>query len=442
MKNVRVLTLSRQFALVMTIGLLSLQPMAQFSMSGEIRPRAEYLHGFKTLAASNQDHAFFVDQRTRLNFEYRAEDFETFIQVQDIRTWGSSSQLNRSDGFQSIHQAWGKLKFNDKFNMKLGRQEIILDDHRIFGSVAWAQQARSHDALIFGYKDSTVTAQLGGAYNQNGPQLNTTFYSVPKNYKAIQYLWLNKVFSKKLDVSVLFLNNGIQATKSDTSGNVVGWKDNYSQTFGTSARFGSGKLTGRASFYYQMGVHGDWSNTEIAAMNGRLDLLYKASDKFSIEGGYEYLSGTSQIDIANKKLNSFNPFYGTNHKFNGYMDYFYVGNHAGSVGLQDGFLGFAFKKEKYVVKLIGHYFLAAADVMDVAEFASTGTYKAMSPGLGQEVDLVFGYKLAKGVMLQGGYSQMLGTETMVAIKGGSTSEISNWSWMMLTFKPNFYESKK
>ena len=32
---------------------------------------------------------------------------------------------------------------------------------------------------------------------------------------------------------------------------------------------------------------------------------------------------------------AFTPFYGTNHKFNGFMDYFHVGNHANSVGLID-----------------------------------------------------------------------------------------------------------
>ncbi len=32
---------------------------------------------------------------------------------------------------------------------------------------------------------------------------------------------------------------------------------------------------------------------------------------------------------------AFTPLYGTNHKFNGWMDYFYVGNHGSSIGLQD-----------------------------------------------------------------------------------------------------------
>ena len=40
-----------------------------------------------------------------------------------------------------------------------------------------------------------------------------------------------------------------------------------------------------------------------------------------------------------KENNSFTPFYGTNHKFNGHMDYFYVGNHIGNVGLREGARG-------------------------------------------------------------------------------------------------------
>ncbi|MDZ7608893.1 MAG: hypothetical protein U5K79_25710 [Cyclobacteriaceae bacterium] len=37
-------------------------------------------------------------------------------------------------------------------------------------------------------------------------------------------------------------------------------------------------------------------------------------------------------DLTDTNDKSFNPLYGTNHKFYGYMDYFYVGNSHGQVG--------------------------------------------------------------------------------------------------------------
>jgi hypothetical protein len=36
-------------------------------------------------------------------------------------------------------------RLTEAFSMKLGRQEVIYDNSRIFGNVDWAQQGRSHD---------------------------------------------------------------------------------------------------------------------------------------------------------------------------------------------------------------------------------------------------------------------------------------------------------
>ena len=133
------------------------QLMAQSTIDGEIRPRFEYIHGTKSPADSLQQNAAFIDQRTRINFGHKTDGYQAKVSLQDIRTWGSQSQLNRTDGLSSIHEAWGESFIHKKLSLKFGRQEIILDDSRIFGNVGWAQQGRSHDAFIFKIKsDSTL----------------------------------------------------------------------------------------------------------------------------------------------------------------------------------------------------------------------------------------------------------------------------------------------
>ena len=114
------------------------------------------------------------------------------------------------------------------------------------------------------------------------------------------------------------------------------------------------------------------------------------------------------------------------------MDYFYVGNHIGSVGLQDIFIGLNYKPGKFTTGADLHFFSAAADVADVNNGGA-----AMPSYLGTEIDLTFGTNLTKGVALKGGYSQMFGTKTLVAIRGGSTEAVSNWAWLMLVVKPTF-----
>lgn len=119
------------------------------------------------------------------------------------------------------------------------------------------------------------------------------------------------------------------------------------------------------------------------------------------------------------------------------MDYFYVGNHGNSVGLQDIFVQLNAKAKKFSVGLHTHFFSAVGDVEDPN---STGT--AMSKGLGTEIDFFFGFNLTKGVAFKGGYSQMFATETMEAIKGGSKDETSNWAYAMVIFKPTLFSHKK
>ena len=230
----------------------------QFTLSGEFKPRTEYRHGFKALANTDQDYALFTDQRTRLIAGYKTDGFQTKISVQDIRTWGAVPQLATTDGLTSIHEAWAEAFMCEHFSFKFGRQEIILDDHRIFGNVDWAQQARSHDAGIIKYTDSTFFAQLGFALNNNAPQLTTRRYTVPRSYKALQFLWLHKDFNPQLGASVLFLNNGQQATQIDTAGDFIAneYKIFYTQTIGGRVTFKKDKLSANANIYSQMGKNG------------------------------------------------------------------------------------------------------------------------------------------------------------------------------------------
>ncbi|MCK6649604.1 MAG: alginate export family protein, partial [Bacteroidia bacterium] len=329
---------------------------AQTSLSGEIRPRFEYRHGFGTPADSLQKSAQFMQQRTRLNFGYKSEKVKVGIVVQDIRVWGSQAQLNSYDvNTYGIHEAWAEYNFTKKISMKLGRQEISYDDQRIMGAVDWAQQGRSHDAFLLKYTDSTFAAHFGVAYNQDNVSSAATA-STLGTYKEMQYLWLNKQI-KKLNISLLALNVGKQSTVNVNS-------TRYVTTAGTHIEYKASPLFLGANFYYQMGDEmGAYSSKKaprkVSALNASFDAAYTIKEKFSIGLGYEYLSGQSQTDttIAYNDVNhAFNPVFGTNHKFNGYMDYYYVGNHINTVGLQDIIFRLKYKTEKWNLALDFHQF--------------------------------------------------------------------------------------
>lgn len=440
---------------------LATQVQAQFQIDAELRTRGELYNGYKALSSKNQEAGFSISQRTRLNFGYTSKWADLYVSVQDVRIWGNNPQLTVGSGASTwLHQAYAVGKLAKWVDVKIGRQQIVLDDHRIFGSVGWAQQARSHDAAVLRfYPDSKTKIWVGAAYNQTAANLVGTLYTTQRNYKTMQFLWANRSFGK-VKASILFLNNGLQVNANDslaflgtgTSTNMVSYSEKatyFSQTIGFRAGYDGAKFKAFGAFYYQLGNNGafkiDSTNTSASgefsidrtnlnAMLARIDLLGKVGP-VTLTGGYEYQSGNSQVN-PDADDQAFNPFYGTNHKFNGLMDYFYVGNHAKSVGLHDAFLGVKFTHKGFFIGATAHYFLAASDVNDPNNLGT-----AMNSGLGAELDIVTGYKFNKEVSILAGYSNMFGTSTMEALRGGDKDALSNWAFLMITFKPVLFNSE-
>ena len=395
----------------------------QFDLSAEIRPRYENRHGFGTLLPTNADGANFVSQRTRLNFDFSQDKIKLGVSLQNVRTWGDISTLGADDQATMLHEAWAQALLTDNFSVKLGRQEIVYDDHRIFGNVGWAQQARSHDAMIAKFSLSEKSKlDVGFALNADAQTNIDNLYSNTAGYKTFQYAWYHTDFSS-VGLSLLALNNGVEYIKAGEQ------EVAYSQTLGTHITVKEGDLSSDFSLYLQTGEIG---GNDVSASNFAANLKYKLNSQFTVGFGGEYLSGKDTND-ASSDIKSFNPLYGTNHKFNGWMDYFYVGNHGGSVGLVDLNAVVTYSKDKFSASIMPHFFSSAADIY------SGGT--KMDKNLGTEIDFTVGYKIAKDIALSAGYSKMYGTNSMEVIKLGDKDEDNSWSWIMLTINPKLFSSK-
>jgi hypothetical protein len=429
MKTQRALFLSVCFVL---FGIITVN--GQFLLHGEYRPRTEYSHGYKALASKGQQPSLFTSQRTRLIFNYTSQKVKTGLVLQDVRLFGSQPQLVGNHDFGvSIHQAWAELMFHPTFSLKVGRQELVYDNARILGNVDWVQQARSHDVALFKF-EGALRAHLGLAYHESGDITNNHYFG-PDAYKAMQFLWLHREFGD-LKMSFLLLNNGRPVNTLDTLGMIVNQEIEYSQTAGTHLVFGLKPFEFTGYLYAQAGRDG--LGREICcSWNGSLQAQYTISHHYQFILGIEHLSGLSQIGSPADGNTAFNPMYGTHHAFNGWMDYFYVGNHLNSIGLTNPYLKFAYKRSKYLFEAHGHYFLAAADIAKPDD-----PTLPMGKGLGTELDMMIGYNLSDIASIRVGYSQMFGTESLVAIRGGKTDVTSNWAWCQILVRPVFFTSKQ
>lgn len=396
---------------------------AQLNIDAELRPRFEYRHGFQTLFPNGEDPAAFISQRTRLNTRYTMDKLHFYLSIQDIRVWGDVSQLNRGDrnGF-GVHQAWGEILFSPAVSLKLGRQTLNYDDQRIFGDVGWVQQARSHDVALLRYKENDFFFDIGAGFNQDNESLTGTTLTTPRTYKSIQFAWLHKDW-KNVSGSFLFLNNGLQFIDAiDETNN----ETRYSQTLGTHLRYKKARLALVSNIYYQFGK--DVGDNTISAYLLGLDVHYDLSAKWKAILGVEFQSGNDGATPSNGENKAFNPFYGTNHKFNGLMDYFFVGNHINSVGLGDFFL-----KSNIVLggksrlSTAVHYFSAVADIPN-----------SDSKQLATELDLVYTYRFSKDITIRAGYSHLFASEGIEVLRNNFDGNTNNWGWVMVTIKPTLF----
>lgn len=407
------------------------QAQAQFTVNGQYMGRAEMRHGFQTLADTNQKPSIFVSQRARMNAEYKSSRYKVYIAVQDIRTWGSvANAAIDTKGLLSVYEAYGEVFIRPKFSVKMGRQAIAHGDERIFGSLDWAMQGRRHDAMVFNYADSSWRVETGFAYNQDAESSRWSQYTV-NNYKTFQYIWYNQQF-KKLNLGALILNTGFVGSKMNQTTQKLDTLTLFTQTLGARADYNDKKFSVGGFVYAQFGK--DPTNRNVKAVDISVEGSLKPNKEWILTLGTEYISGTSQVDTANKENNSFNPYFGTNHRFNGYMDYFYVNNHLNSVGLHDVFYKTTYVGKRFLAGINLHYFSAAADIRN----KNMGPTDALgSRYLGFETDLTFGFQIADGCSLQGGYSQMFGSTGLQTLRGvSSLTPNSNWAYLMLMIRPN------
>lgn len=406
---------------------------AQFTLDGEFRPRTEYRNGFGNLIADDADAGFGISTRIRLNTGYKTDTYKVFISLQDIMVWGENRQILPYDQNNSfaVFQAWAEINLGEGFSTKIGRQVLSYDDQRIMGGLDWAQQGRNHDAALLKYKKETFMLDFGLAFNQDyshptgfvstGTGYNTTGLF---SYKTMQYLYLKQAW-EKFTGSLLLMNNGFQ--EFDTGSNPDGVSN--LQTLGTHLDYKEGSFGVAVNAFVQTGKRQGEVDVKGAYLLG-LDLSYKVSNKVGLGAGLEIISGN---DGDTGETGAFFPLYGTNHKFNGFMDYFYVGNHTNSIGLFDVHVSANFKLDD-----------TSSLMIKALNFSGEQALASGEKSLGTEVDLVFKKKF-KDYALVVGYSHLFPSDGMYELKGiteAATSDMQNWGWAMLVIKPKFLNGTK
>lgn len=412
--------------LALTILILSQgTALAQFILSAELRPRTEFRHGYATLAAPTSRAAIITSQRSRLNFLLYHKKYQVGLSIQDVRVWGDEGQL-RNIPSVAAHEVWGEIILIPGLSLKLGRQELVYDDHRLLGNVNWVQQARSHDAALLKFRRNDWQIDIAAAYNNENASLFRRRYTLA-NYRSLFFLWLNKPLNKTLKISILSIADGFQAADTTTDDII------YRYTAGSHLQFKAQNAGLIGTFYYQAGKNRKHTNLSafMFALKGRY--RYK---RLSLNAGIDYLSGTDGLNNSNSTNNTFSTLYATNHKFYGYMDYFLdIPLQTANGGLRDLYAGIKYNIAPKAALLVNfHQFSLAENVSDPE---SPGN--AIDKTLGTEIDAMLNHDFYSDLNIKAGYSVMFPTASMEVLKGGNKDVSQYWAWLMITFKTEFFK---
>ena len=148
----------------------------EFTMSMQIRPRAEYRNGAQFPRFEGDKAAAFINNRARLSMEYKRSDLSMKISAQHVGVWGQDPQIDTNGRF-IMNEAWAKLDFGAGFFAQLGRQTLSYDDERILGGLDWNVAGRYHDALKLGYAKNAHQLHFILAFNQNKARMPTNCIS-------------------------------------------------------------------------------------------------------------------------------------------------------------------------------------------------------------------------------------------------------------------------
>ncbi len=313
-----------------------------------------------------------INLRTRVG--YRTGEFwktSAYVQLHNVSNF--MEEFSHADGGDTandviadpdgsrVHQAYLDLKALPDTVVRLGRQEIIMDDHRLVGNINWRQNGQSFDAVSLTNKSLPATTLYAAYVNQvNTINLDYVdldgFYILHATYEGIKDQTIS-AFAYLLDTE----DDSDAARDCATYGFRAAGKlymVEYALDYAHQSDFADGE-----------DHDGDMVNVFVAAkvMMAKLG------------AGYSYISGQNGSDRP------FDTLFSTAHKFNGWADQF-LSTNGGALrdGLQDFYVQAGTNYMGFKFLAVYHYFDTADD--DYFD----GTY-------GDEIDLLVARKLTKNL---------------------------------------------
>jgi hypothetical protein len=373
---------------------------AKFELSGSARVRAE-AHDNSDFSGSAKDYTDYVGSRFRLDLKVRVnEKALVFVQPQFSKIWGepeyvpSSATGNTStntsgatnDTPLDVHQAYLSYAQTESFSYLIGRREMNYGDELLVGGVGWSNTGRSFDLVQANFK--------------YGPGSVEAFHSrvVDRNVSAAGL--------GDRDFSGLYSSNKVADWMQAADAYVFYLDDPSTGPAASTAAYGVRVKSPAGAFDYRA-----------EATFERVKAATKSDERqYDVELGYTVFAGKS-IRVAGEYFHAsenFDQLFPTGHKWLGYADLFSRRN-------IEGYRGRVSAKPipDLTASIDYHRFQRAETDTSAYKFGGTAYGTAGTDShIGDEFDLVLGYKVDENVTLEGGAARVMPGDYLKA-NGGS-----------------------
>lgn len=301
------------------------------------------------------DDANALTARLRLNYKTGsfngwsafAEYDHVFHLIRDFNAGGGTTptkgdyQVVADPKGSDLNQAYLDYKGSDEWGLRLGRQKILLDNHRYVGHVGWRQNEQTYDAALF------TTSAL---------ERTTLAYAYVGQVRRIFGQSASVPFSK-MNVDAHLLNAKVKLSDSWSVTPYVYYIDNKDAAATSTSTLGA-RLTGgveagegKVSLVAEFATQSDAGNNPVSYDAD----YYHLGATWAMENGLSLGLAQESLGTDSSNLQSFRTPLATLHAFQGWADMFLS---TPAAGIDDLYFTARFKLGKWGLTGVYHDFSA------------------------------------------------------------------------------------
>ncbi|MBO9584442.1 MAG: alginate export family protein [Flavobacterium sp.] len=392
----------------------------QFILNAEIRPRAEYTSNYILPPNVSIDPYLYLTQRNRVSMAYSHKKWLVKSDFQEIHLWDQNSKAGKTVGL-NFYQLFFETKFKS-FNLRIGRQSVLLDNGRLFSDAPWAQQGRAHEGIRLMQQSKNFANDFFFLFTRPYSKNFEKAYSpvASNGYKYLMIYNLNYKFNERFSINSLntvdFLeqpNSGTLYTRATVGGRIDFKKKNWFYTLNSYMQFGrNAKGQPLSAYYFQPEIK--WTNIN-----------------YTLRLGAEVISGSSP-NLKDGHSGDFDVLYGVTWKFNGNMNVFTrFPADVGGKGLMNPYLFNQLQiNSKLSLRNDFHLFYTQYPLANEQN-------QKMSRFLGFENDFSLRYSPIRQLDINCAFSFYQPTDSMANLpKIQQTDKTAFWSYLMVSYNFN------